>query len=574
MKKKSLFKNMKIAVKLLLIAVPLELLCLLLLNQFVAEVNRTYSDTKSSLYDELYVCSNNLLNADRDIYQCAVSIAEAMLSPSMTAERQTAVLADYNTNVQEIQSRVTAAIESIQANPALFSEFREEASQLTAAELYAAYQTEFAAWQASYDIATNTGDLVAQNQYFNSTRNTINTLVDLVDQYALKHLADSEAYNNRLTTVNACVFIAMLLLVALFALIVLRYIGNKTRYATNICTEIANGNFDVTVDPATISRDELGQLCKATDNILLRLNTYVSYIQEITTVLDSISGGELKIELKQDYHGEFAPVKTALESISHTLNSALRKISEATGQVRTGSSQISIAAQNLAEGASEQAGTIEEIAATVEEVSAQVADTAENSQVVSNIVKETEEKSIQGSEQMRSMLEAVEAISESSDAISKINKVIEDIAFQTNILALNASVEAARAGNAGKGFAVVAEEVRNLAAKSAEASKTTSELIANSRTKVVEGEKIAEATSESLAAIVADIRKAAELMQNISLATEQQSQALQQVNIGVEQISTVVQRNSATAEENAAASVELSSQAEILAGAVDAFHIY
>ena len=227
--------------------------------------------------------------------------------------------------------------------------------------------------------------------------------------------------------------------------------------------------------------------------------------------------------------------------------------------------------QAISQGAAEQAGAIEELTASITQIAEQTRLNAQSANEASELTYGAKGGAERGNAQMKAMQQAMADINDSSQSIGKIIKVIDDIAFQTNILALNAAVEAARAGVHGKGFAVVAEEVRNLAARSANAAKETTALIEGSVKKTEAGTRIADETAKALINIVNGVEKAAQLVGEIAAASETQAGAITQVNGGIEQVSQVVQNNSATSEETAASSEELSSQAELLKSMVGRF---
>jgi len=206
-------------------------------------------------------------------------------------------------------------------------------------------------------------------------------------------------------------------------------------------------------------------------------------------------------------------------------------------------------------------------------VASQTKTNAENAGKANSVAEQTKDLAVAGNARMQEMLSAMDEINQSSNNINKIIKVIDDIAFQTNILALNAAVEAARAGQYGKGFAVVAEEVRNLAAQSANAAKETTALIEDSIRKAGDGTKIAKETAEALGRIVEGVEAVSSLVSGINAASTEQAAAIAQINEGISLVSQVVQANSATSEESAAASEELSSQAEALKKMIGQFRV-
>lgn len=296
-------------------------------------------------------------------------------------------------------------------------------------------------------------------------------------------------------------------------------------------------------------------------------------IKKLVVVAEKIADGDLDVNVDEGSKDETGVLARAFRKMSDRLNELMTDINSAAEQVASGSKQVSDSSIALSQGATEQASSIEQLTASIEEISSQTKLNADNANRANELSVTAKTKAVQGNDQMAAMKKAMEEINDSSSNISKVIKVIDDIAFQTNILALNAAVEAARAGEYGRGFAVVAEEVRNLAAKSADAAKETTAMIEGSIKKAEAGTKIANETAVALNEIVGEVDKVATLVESIAVASKEQSLGIEQVNQGVMQVSQVVQTNSATSEESAAASEELSGQAELLKTQVSTFKL-
>lgn len=335
-----------------------------------------------------------------------------------------------------------------------------------------------------------------------------------------------------------------------------------------VMSGISNGNLHIEVNGEY--HGEFNQLKIAVNNTKEYLNWITTRIKVIT---GEISQGNLDLDSIDRFDGDFSDISNALNIIVQTLNELLSEIRNSAEQVSSGSDQVSSGSQSLAQGSTEQASAIEELTASIVEIANQTKSNAEDASKAQNLSKNVKLSAENGNMQMRAMQHSMIEINQSSMEISKIIKVIDAIAFQTNILALNAAVEAARAGQHGKGFAVVAEEVRSLAARSADAAKETTLLIEGSIDKVKTGTKIANETAAALVSMVDGIGKVTELVGNIAIASNEQATEIAQINQGIEQVAQVVHQNSATAEESAAASEELSGQAELLKNKLHTFKL-
>ncbi|NMA24676.1 MAG: hypothetical protein GX936_03305, partial [Clostridiales bacterium] len=287
------------------------------------------------------------------------------------------------------------------------------------------------------------------------------------------------------------------------------------------------------------------------------------------------SVSEKKLTGNEDFEhqGRYKEVIMAIQELLSELREMIKRTGKTAQQVASKSEQLAQCAQSLAQGSSEQAAAIEEVVAMVGEIVIRTRKSSEDALHSMETVELLHRQAEEGDEKMKRLLVALAEINEASLNISKFIKTIEDIAFQTNILALNASVEAAHAGVHGKGFAVVAEEVKNLAVRSATAANETKALINTSVTKAKDGAAIGEDMRKSLDSMTAGINEVLTAIKEIAAESRRQVEIIDQLNEGLERISQVVQSNTAAAEESASSSEELLSQAKLMNEMVSIFKV-
>ncbi len=316
-----------------------------------------------------------------------------------------------------------------------------------------------------------------------------------------------------------------------------------------------------------------GDFRKIVEGVNKTLDLVIDPINETTAILKRMADGDLTTTMTGAYRGDFDILKTALNGTIDSINDILGQVSMAVEQVNAGSQQVSQASQSLSQGATEQASSLEEITSSVTEIAGQTRQNTENAVQVNTLAKTARNDAEQGNTQMADLVSAMSDINESAEEIRKIVKAIDDISFQINLLALNANVEAARAGKYGKGFAVVAEEVRNLAVRSAGSVKETTKMVDEAIANIGRGNELVDVTAKQLASIVDGAAKVAGLAEEVSTASREQSQGLEQISTGLNQIDQVTQANTASAEESASAAEELSSQAQQLKAMVARFKL-
>ena len=328
------------------------------------------------------------------------------------------------------------------------------------------------------------------------------------------------------------------------------------------------GDFSLQVKQA--SSDEVGVAAHALNRLMESLH---SSFDDIVAIMSAVARGDLSQTITRQQTGELQKLNEAINDSIHLLASTLKQFASTTEQVNASSTQLTESSQSLASGSSQQAASLEEASSSINEIESQAKtnhDSALQARQLTTEMTSTVERSDQ---QMKQMLASMSEIAKTSTDVSKIIRTIDEIAFQTNLLALNAAVEAARAGKYGKGFAVVAEEVRNLASRSAEAARNSTELIETSTRQVEIGVQNADKTAEMLNEISSSVIKVNDMIGEIAAASEEQTKGILEVNQGLEQVNAVVQQNSSVSEETASAAQELNHQSNQMKQMTAAFKL-
>lgn len=324
--------------------------------------------------------------------------------------------------------------------------------------------------------------------------------------------------------------------------------------------------------PSFQSNDEAGLLADSTRKISDSLQ---KVIQDIERILGSMALGNFVVESNHPdiYIGDFAPILESLNKIIQNMNSALLHINRSTTELSGAAGAVAVSANTLSAGAMKQEVSSNELAAVFVKITERVVVSTEKAKRVQEIAHRTGKEVELGSSQISNLVAAMEDITESAMKIEEIIKGIETIAFQTNILALNASVEAARAGSSGKGFAVVADEVRNLSLRSTEHVDNTAGLVDATMEAVANGTQIARATSENMQVVVKEVAEAIIAIGEIAVAMQEQTEDMAKISENMDEINRVIAATSETSVESASTSEELSAHALSLEDMISNFKL-
>lgn len=422
------------------------------------------------------------------------------------------------------------------------------------------------------------GDLVsAQNSVFGEEyRNTIGQINDLTDTMITEIQERIEKQKNFFSLIQLVVEVLCILSMGYLILQFIKTINFSHKELLEPIEKVSEqiilvskGDFSHELD---LKEDdsEVGEMVSAINFMKKNIR---SIVKEISDVLENMGNGNYRVDIKQEYVGEFIKIKDSFFVIGEKMKEMITTLKEAAAQINSGSEQLACAAEDLAEGSTNQANQVSNLVTVIGDMTENIQKNAIEAGESVKIASEAGKTLKDGNIKMNELKEAIKEISNCSEQIGTIIADIEDIASQTNLLSLNAAIEAARAGDAGKGFSVVAEQVKKLAEESQEAAGRTRKFIETTILAVNKGISITEETAKSINDVMYGAGLATEKMGEIFSVLEKEVSSMQEINSRITEVSSIVDNNSATSEETAAVSEQQSAQVETMVQFIDRFKI-
>ncbi len=557
-------KNLPIRLKLVLATVPSLFILIACVAFFSFELNNINKQAEDTYYTKLYTINTTLINADRDFYQ-SLKGATSFFESSWNAKKGYAprdshldeYVSEYEENAQQVADRAAEVFAIAQTEKSLWTGTKTEDGQ-TFEDVAAEFDVAFAEWRESYNPSVDETDDIKYtdfNEKFPIARDKLNTLQEITEVWAEKEIVSLASRIKKTIMTSVVLFAIIAVVMSLWATALTRQIGNGLREVSEKLVHLSK--YDLSQDNIRVdSHDEIGKMKQA-------FNDTQDALKNIIGTLRDTSDGLL--------------------SASNTMSSGTQATANGVDGVSSASQDLANTSTAMAQDVTDISGNVAELGSIMERSAASASTLTDASAEIGNVTKEgnkvVEELADINTKSLaafQSIFDAIAAVEKSSDEISSASEMISSIANQTNLLSLNASIEAARAGDAGKGFAVVADEIRQLSDQSKESVDQINEILgrlqestngAIEKSNIVknmvdkQNEAVAK-TRESFSSIVASVSTVESAIADIEMINAE-------LNAKSRVIEDSVSSLSAISEENAATSQELSATAQTVQMNVD-----